>query len=343
MVLVGSGTQALTLGIAALAGPEGAVALPGWGCFDLASAAVGAGVGVHLYDLDPITLQPDPASLARAIQAGATVGVVVSFFGIPVDPAVLPQTAGVAWIHDAAQAHGADFDAASIEGRVDATVLSFGRGKGWTGLGGGALLLRSERARVGAESTVLQPPAGRRLGSGVRGAAQWLLGRPALYGLPARIPGLGLGETHYHPPQPVQHLAPVSASVLLATRAAADAEAETRRRRAGELRSTLAALRQTRVVDPIEVGPMGAVGYLRFPVLDRGSADRTAGVALGVLPSYPISLDVLDALKPLLRHADALPGSRRLAQQLLTLPTHSLASPRDRARLEAWLVAPNPQ
>ena len=40
LLLMGSGTQALTLGIAALTGEGGEVALPGWGCFDLVSAAV---------------------------------------------------------------------------------------------------------------------------------------------------------------------------------------------------------------------------------------------------------------------------------------------------------------
>ena len=36
-----------------------AVALPAFGCFDLATAAVGADVPVLFYDLEPTTLQPD--------------------------------------------------------------------------------------------------------------------------------------------------------------------------------------------------------------------------------------------------------------------------------------------
>lgn len=340
LALVGSGTQALTLGISALAGPGGAVALPGWGCYDLASAAVGAGVRVHLYDLDPATLQPDRASLARAME-GAAVGVVVSFFGIPVDPAVLPAGAESAWIHDAAQAHGTVFGPGSIEERADATVLSFGRGKGWTGLGGGALLLRTERARGSVEAGgrgEVQHAAGSRVGMGVRGAAQWLFGRPSVYGLPARVPALGLGETRYHPPRPVEALDGASAAVLLASRPAADAEARVRRQRAGRLRQVLADLAPGGVVEAIRVDPSAEPGYLRLPALDRGG-DREAGRALGVMPSYPRPLATLEPLKPLLRDADPLPGSVHLAERLLTLPTHSQASARDRARLEGWLAA----
>lgn len=337
-VLVGTGTQALTLGIAALAGPGGEVALPGWGCYDLASAAVGAGVGVRLYDLEPGTLQPDPQSLARAAD-GAAVGVVVSFFGIAVDPARLPSDGGTVWLHDAAQAHGTRFGPDSLETLAEATVLSFGRGKGWTGLGGGALLVRTDRAREAVAAGTLGEEVQGRLGMLVRGGAQWLLGRPSIYGLPARIPALGLGETHYHPPRRVHRMAEIAPAVLLATRAEADAEAEVRRREAAALRAALSAVGEGRPVDAIEVAAQADPGYLRFPVLDRGGADREEGVALGVLPSYPRPLATLEPLKPLLRTADPLPGCSRLARDLLTLPTHSRMSPRDRARLRAWCTA----
>lgn len=341
LALVGSGTQALTLGISALAGPGGAVALPGWGCYDLASAAVGAGVRVHLYDLDPGTLQPDPASLARALE-GAAVAVVVSFFGIPVEPHRLPTGADVAWIHDAAQAHGAVFGPGSVEERADATVLSFGRGKGWTGLGGGALLLRTERARGAVEAGGRgegMGSSGGRVGMGVRGAAQWLLGRPSVYGIPARVPALGLGETRYHPPHPVEAMVEASAAVLLASREAADREARVRRERARHLRSVLEGLAPGGAVEAVGVVPGADPGYLRFPVLDRAGVDREGARILGVLPSYPRPLATLEPLKPLLRDADPLPGSVRLSERLLTLPTHSQTSARDRARLESWLAA----
>ncbi len=338
--LLGSGTQSLQWALELLAGREGVVALPGWGCFDLASAAVGAGVRVRLYDLDPATLQPERASL-ECLLDGVDLVVLVSFFGIPVDADIagLVIGSGVALVHDAAQAHGAIFEAGSVEGVADATVLSFGRGKGWTGLGGGALVLRTDRSRsalaawLEAGGTAPGGGASARAPMLVRGLAQALLGRPALYGIPARIPALGLGQTRYHPPGPLEALSDASAAVLLASRPAAEAEAGVRRERAEWLMRRIGAGAR---VDPIQVDSSIRAGYLRLPALSAIEVDRE-GRALGVLPSYPIPLGQLTPLKGLLQAADPLPGSARLATTLVTLPTHSRMSARDRARLDVWL------
>jgi dTDP-4-amino-4,6-dideoxygalactose transaminase len=356
MELLGSGTQALQRAIElAGVGPSrrgaGGIALPGWGCFDLASAAVGAGLRVRLYDLEPETLQPDPDALE--VVAGDVDGiVVVSFFGIPVEPSRLPDGVGAGdgpiLIHDAAQAHGAVFGPDSIESVADATVLSFGRGKGWTGLSGGALILKSDRLherarRVPARLATPTTGVGESAGAALRGAAQWALGRPSLYGVPARIPALGLGETRYHPPHPLEALGPGAAAVLLASAPDAEQEAAHRRESAAHLRAVLEAA-PTPAVGSIRVARHAAPGYLRFPVLDRGGAAREAGRALGVLPSYPRGLARLEPLKGLLAGADPTPGSDVLAARLLTLPTHSRLSPSDRRRLDAWLTAePSPR
>ncbi len=90
--------------------PERPVAFPAYACYDLASAALGAGTRVLLYDLDTETLGPDWPSLERSLEAGATAVVVVHLFGIPVDMDRVGQMArahGAAVIEDAAQAVGA--------------------------------------------------------------------------------------------------------------------------------------------------------------------------------------------------------------------------------------------
>ncbi|HEX6062963.1 MAG TPA: DegT/DnrJ/EryC1/StrS family aminotransferase, partial [Longimicrobiales bacterium] len=85
VVLTDSGTTALTLAIKAVVPAGGVVALPAWGCYDLATAAVGAGARVVLYDVEPATLTPDLASLQRALAYGARAVVVAHFYGVPVD------------------------------------------------------------------------------------------------------------------------------------------------------------------------------------------------------------------------------------------------------------------
>ena len=60
VLLTDSGTSALLLALraAAAARPGRPCVLPAYGCYDLATAAIGADVEVVLYDVDPSTLQP---------------------------------------------------------------------------------------------------------------------------------------------------------------------------------------------------------------------------------------------------------------------------------------------
>ena len=73
------------------------VALPAFGCFDVASAAIGADVPVSLYDIDPDTLSPDPDSLSRAFSQGARVAVIAPLYGVPVDWESLEAMRGAVW------------------------------------------------------------------------------------------------------------------------------------------------------------------------------------------------------------------------------------------------------
>src|SRR5690606_25328323 len=61
------------------------IALPAYGCYDLATACDGAEVEVLLYDIDPETLGPDWTSLEWALAQGARTIVVAYLYGMPVD------------------------------------------------------------------------------------------------------------------------------------------------------------------------------------------------------------------------------------------------------------------
>ena len=332
ILLLCSGTQALQLGMGTAVRTLGsaAVALSCFGCYDIAAAAVGAGRPVRFYDLDPHTLSPDLESVSRAVQEGAQVVVAAPLYGLPVDVDGLREVLGPAGgllLEDAAQGHGGRWGASPLGGLGDLSVLSFGRGKGWTGGGGGALLFRSGMAGAEAAPGALAPSegAGRQLLSAARSLAQWALGRPSLYGIPMRIPGLHLGETLYHPPVPPRALAPFSAALALATRVPSDREAETRRTQALWLRERIREGRAPalRLVDPVG----GEAGYLRLPVLVRGARALEASRSVrrtGVQAAYPRLLPALEPLRPLIRgEAGRFPGGEELRERLMTAPTHS--------------------
>lgn len=339
-LLTDSGTSALQLALRVAVAASGAarpvVALPAFTCFEVASAAIGAGVRVICYDLLPDHLAPDPDSLARAMRAGARVVVVSPLFGIPIAwEALDAQLAahGAIAIEDAAQGHGSAWRGRPLGSLASLSVLSFGRGKGWTGGSGGALLLRGEVAR----SPLVSEWSGRARATSTRGSraiaamVQWSFGRPSLYAVPSSIPALGLGRTVYHPPVPPRAMDGFATSLLLATESAAADEAEVRRQTGARWRDSLTGMPHVRLIDV----PAGATaGYLRFPLrISRGGArlaSRSEARRLGIASSYPTPLDHLTAIRPrLVDSASACPGAETLARELVTLPTHSLLTTND--------------
>ncbi len=341
VVLTTSGTCALTLALLAAASrrPGAPVAIPGYACYDLVSAAVGAGVPVTLYDLDPATLAPEPASLDAALAGGAAALVVVHLFGVPVPMDLMraaADSAGALLIEDAAQASGGTWDGRPLGAHGDYGVLSFGRGKGETGGGGGALLLHrgmtlppEVRAGIGARHSAGLPFV-------LKLAAQWALGRPGLYSIPAAIPILHLGETLYRDPQALRAMTSASARVLARTRPRSAAEANIRRMNADRFRDVLGDRAKDIGITPAAGGDPG---WLRFPVRLRVAPDLiAAGDALGISPAYPRPLRELPAIVPLLADDLETPGATGLSQVLRTLPTHSRLTRHDLARIERWLA-----
>ena len=349
VLLTNSGTAALTAALLGVledstGGVPAPVALPAYACYDVATAAEGAGVSVFLYDIDPGTLGPDLAQVRSALRQGARVIVVAHLCGCPVDLAEindLASAAGATVIEDAAQAAGASVNGHPAGSQASLSVLSFGRGKGLTGGSGGALLAIDEMGE-----RIVERVRCHTLASGRRGwpelaaiTAQWLFQRPSLYAIPAALPLLHLGETVYRAPRPLRAPAAVSCRVIAASWAAAQQEVDVRRRNAARL---LAALRWQPAFDTVTTAPRARASYLRLPALasplGRRAVTQAAARRLGVMPGYPRALCDLEPFAArCVNRSDAFPGSRLLAERLFTFPTHGRLDSRDLERLEDWI------
>lgn len=338
VLLTDSGTSALRLALSLVVAPGQSVAMPSYGCADLVTAAQGAGVRVALYDLDADTLSPDGDSLRAALSRGARGIVLVHFFGYAADVDLARSIAAeysVPVVEDAAQAAGGTLHERPLGSFGDLSVLSFGRGKGTSAGGGGALLANdSETANQVAKLADTLHAAGRGVGSVVSSAAQWLLGRPALYALPTSLPFLHLGEVVYHPPWEPAAMSRVSQSLLPGAIPRSLAEVEPRRRHAQRLTTAARAAG----LRPIREVPDSRPGALRFPLLM--SADAVGDARLGILRPYPRAVGDYEAIRPLL-DGPATEQSRDLAARVVTLPAHSLLSEGDLRALEAWMRAPS--
>ncbi len=386
----GSGTEALRLAIevavdrlggAAYRGDRPVVGLPAYSCWDLATAALGAGAAMRFYDLDPERLTPAEDGFGSVLDSGVRIMVVAPLWGVPVAWDRLREMAdarGALLIEDAAQGIGASWERRPVGAHGELSVLSFGRGKGWTGGGGGALLARGGAAEAlrGRMAGGGVSPAGGWAGvrAGVASWLQWGLTPPSLYAVPARIPALGLGETRWKSPSPVRVIPRFSARLALGTGQAALEAAEARRERARELLRTLAAPGGNGGSGIVPIRPVtgGTPGWLRLPVLLRGGLGqgelaeraRREGIAGG----YPAILPDLPTVVPALAEERArfgspgelhpgsgggeedafgkggggFPGARRLVEELVTLPVHRYASPEVAHRLLEWVGGGEP-
>ncbi len=335
-LLVDSGTHALQIAVS-LAMTRSArppvVALPAYSCFDVATAAIGAGARVVVYDVDPESLGPDPDSLRLAFECGALAAVIAPLYGMPVQWDLIDQSAAeydALVIEDAAQGHGASWHGSPLGRHGSLSVLSFGRGKGWTGGIGGALLLRGDTLALLTSALADREAPPGPLATFARAAAQWALSRPLLYALPASLPWLHLGETRYRQPSVPREISRVAAGLLLGSRSASALEAQVRRANARVLDTAFESVSSVRRIRPV---PGGQPGYLRYPVrVPRGFAglaDPARAARLGIASGYPASLAELPAVRNWLASVDrptVCAGAEELVRTLITLPTHSLVT-----------------
>ena len=338
VALCDSGTSALVLALRAAVPSGGTVAFPSYSCVDLAAAARFTNVRVRLYDLDPTTLSADLESLERTLQRGVDAVVAAHLYGYPADIPAMRQLArahGATVIEDAAQGAGGRLAGQLVGAFGDLSILSFGRGKGTTGGRGGAVMAgdASWRARLEPQLRRIGAASGSGWGDLTRATAQWVLGRPMVYGLPAAIPGLRLGEMVYHPAHEPTPISRAAAAVVRAAMRLDHDEVACRRTRAAVLSD---AARDGDGVVPIRPIAGADPGYLRYAVL--AGARHAPLPSLGIARGYPRALYEQVELRPQLIGNEREPlGGRHLRETLFTLPVHSLLTTRDLARLRRWL------
>ena len=314
---------ALLAGLASRSGRREAV-IPAYCCFSVPAAAVAAGLRVRLVDVDAHG-RIDAEALAGLPLADAAAIVVGNLFGIPEPTSGVREIAaraGVALVDDAAQAFGAVAPDGRAGARGEAGLLSFGRGKPLSGLGGGALVWRQGPAPCAAPAT--PPPDRRRAAWRARAYAAAL--DPRVFRWLAALPGLHIGETRFEPA--FERGAIDGASLVLA--AARLAHAETlAAHRAQRAEALAAALRSRTRHAPLLAPPGVRAVYPRLAVLapDAGARARAlarlARAGLGASPFYPSALGAIPALRAQLVGPAAQAGAEAFAARVFTLPTHA--------------------
>jgi dTDP-4-amino-4,6-dideoxygalactose transaminase len=340
-----SGTAALAAAVRAAAdlrnvqAPE--VILPAYGCPDLVSAAIFAGVKPVLVDFEPERPWMDPVQLAKCLNPSTVAVVAVSLFGMPERLDALRELIGslpVTLIEDSAQLFPAGSDENAWKG--DVVVLSFGRGKPVTLLGGGAVLCRD--TMLG--DLFPMPPgdpgdgwAAKQLFM-IKASLYNLASQPRLYWILDATPFLRLGETRYHS---LTSIGPMDAGRLHLL--AGNIEAY--RKRHDLVRSWLTKMlteskrEHIHLIDlPKVCGLSTQSRLLRYPLLVAGDQrDQLLHLfnkqGLGATGMYPSALPSISGLEGLLQDQGPFPVAADFARRIMTLPTHSRVRPRDVAAM----------
>ena len=335
--LVSSGTAALTLTLTALKSRSArtGVVIPAYTCFSVAAAVVKAGLQPVLCDIDPGTFDFDHALLARTLTPDTLCVVTHHLFGIPSDVErlrALCHARGVAVVEDAAQAMGAELDGRPLGTLGDVGIFSLGRGKNITCGAGGIIVTDCPRtaATIARYYRRLPAPSARGvLKELARLVVMTAFIRPRLYWLPLALPFLRLGQTVYPRDIAITRLSGMQAGLLRGWQG--------RLARSNRTRAETATDFSRRLRLPLPHGPRP---YLRLPLLAATPAERDRMVArsqergLGLSVAYPTPINEIPDLRAVFNGA-RFPSARRVADSLLTLPTHHWLSEADKRAIVA--------
>ena len=251
----------------------------------------------------------------------------------------LAKQAGALLIEDSAQAFPSGDEQGIWQG--DLVVLSFGRGKPVSLLGGGAVLCGkdgsgdSALAKLLPEST-LQADASmqQQISFGLKAMLyNWMI-NPRLYWLPQALPFLHLNETRYHALISLEGMDRIKSSMLSSNIKAYQNDPMDTQKSVVTMLGELD-LERHAITDLPKVCEISKERrLLRYPLLvESGTRDllyaRLRKLGLGPSRMYQAVLPEISGLESLLSRQEAFPAASSFAQRLLTLPIHQQVSQAD--------------
>ena len=345
-----SGTAALAAAVVAamkVKSIESAeVILPAYGCPDLVSAVEFAGAKPVLVDIAVDRPWLDLTQLALAITDNTAAIVAVNLFGISERWTQLRELAeknNVILIEDSAQYFPGGEEQQDWQG--DLVVLSFGRGKPVSLLGGGAVLAKKaslfERL---PKAENIAAGLSQRLIFGLKARLYNAMISPLLYWLPQAMPFLHLGETHYHKLSAIDVMDQVRLNLLACNIDCyqRDVEVTACCEKISSMLDSLGSSsdRISNLPRVCESGPNRRL--LRYPLLLEAATrnqvyQKLTQAGLGASIMYPASLPEIAGMNHILDEKQRFPNADVFASRLLTLPTHMHVNKKNIEKIKAIL------
>lgn len=325
----GSGTMALqaALGIAKALKPDikqPNCLIAGYGCPDLITACIGAGIEPNIIDTSPDSPFPALEEIKEANSDSCIAIILVNFLGFspPKELVNACRAFDLFIVEDRAQAFLLPSDSQQLFG--DAAIFSFGKGKPLSLLGGGLLLVQNNTP-FQVVSDAAQNSTISKLRTIAKIFVYNLLIKPRLYPLLLKLPGLSIGETRYSAPSPLLAMDDLRLSLLRANIAKYKQPNKMTTLSICERLSKVFKLLGCKVVLNGEEHP----DLLRIPVLAHNTEYRDQLVTalceagIGATKLYQTTLLDISGLPHLERKARPLKNARNFASRLFTIPCHS--------------------
>ena len=335
--LLSSGKAALTLilkAIHSLSPEKKSVLIPAYTCYSVASSVVKAGLSVSLCDIDPKTLDFDYSLLESQLTGNTLCLVINHLLGRPADLdrcLSLVRAKGILVVEDAAQAMGIGCQGQAAGTGGDVGFFSLGRGKVICAVEGGIIVTRNPDLAAALQKEYRRLPPYTRKEKIIllaRAIALVCFLHPFIYWLPDHLPFLKLGRTEFSTGFSLKRMSGFQCGLM-------------RRWKRKMIRLNQARLERTKVYHRL-LGQRSIVAdpppLLRFPLIveDPKRRERIYRQArykgLGISRMYPDSIDGIEQLDGQVLKG-SYPAARKLAQTLLTLPTHPLISLKDQERI----------
>ncbi len=361
---VDSGTAALALALSAIVKQLSAkkshnthpeVLLPAYACPDLVSAVLYAGAKPVLIDLQADTPWMDLTRVTEAISAETVALIAVNFLGIAERLSALKKITeayDIFLIEDNAQAMTINVDINSMQkhdgGKTmigDIAIMSFGRGKPFSILGGGVVY--SQNAILCDTLSLLLAPLPvmpfNKWAYQLKVLAYNALLNPYIYWIPANLPFLHLGETRFSELLTVMRLDAKRIEIFVENY---------KRVQSGVYDKTSVIYAALQHISPENFNDLSALAgaknprLLRYPVLlpSKDVRDRVLkrakeeGLGVSVMYGKPlVDFEFFSELHPQQKTNTDLVAAN-FANRLLTLPTHCRVNKKIAARL-ANLIA----
>jgi dTDP-4-amino-4,6-dideoxygalactose transaminase len=360
--LVASGTAALSLTLKSLSqkSPKRQVILPAYTCPSVVASVIKAGLEPILCDLNPNSFQMNLEQIGSKLSSDILAVIAVHLLGIPEninELKELTQKNGIILIENAAQAFGNKLippntfinnhisspTCSEYLGTIgDIGILSFGRGKPLSLLGGGAILVNNQKLKkIVQEFYRSLPQSNHSLFITIHYFLNLffysIFYYPRLYWIPQNIRWLKLGETIFTLDFELERINPTITKLGNTLMLDFDGIRKKRQELTKIYRETLEPLRDEFGFLPEFEGE--DIALLRFPIIFKNKEKRDRILAqlkkkgLGASGMYPVPLNEQDGVPSYLKTIESYPNAKATSEKLLTLPLHGHVKMNDIERI----------